>query len=163
MSRSTKYWVVADTHFGHNEIVGYCGRPLDFGARILRNVSSLVQSRDVLIHLGDVCIGNDAHHHHTLREHCSGLLWLVRGNHDRKTTTWYLRNGWDWVGDSMELSMFGHDLIFTHRPLPDTGGRLNIHGHLHNTEHRTAYEDEYHKLILMEHSYCPVDLRRLVS
>ena len=157
-----KFWIITDTHLGHDKMVDFCGRPSDFSNRILRNISLVVRHNDVLIHLGDICIGNDAKWTAAIRSSCNGRMWLVRGNHDRKTTSWYLDHGWDWCANSMTLDMFGRSLLFTHEPVDDPGGNLNIHGHLHNTGHHDTPGGSSSRLIFIEHHYCPVGLDKIV-
>jgi calcineurin-like phosphoesterase family protein len=90
-----------------------------------------------------------------------------RGNHDRKSNSWYLANGWDFVADEMTVTLFGMRIAFSHKPLtsylyPGTG--INIHGHHHNTLHHP--EDQVtsrHKLVCIEHGYAPVTLQQLLT
>ena len=54
------FYVITDTHFGHYKLTEYNARPQDFTQKILDNLSTFkFSSSDVLIHLGDFCIGND--------------------------------------------------------------------------------------------------------
>lgn len=164
------YWVIADTHFGHERMHKECERPDDFETRILANVERVVQKNDVLIHLGDVCIGQDAHWNLALHCGCDGNQWLIRGNHDKKSVPWYLDHGWDCVVDEMTLNMFGKTIILSHAPVSlngraaRCGEAVNVHGHHHNTRHHP--EDgvtERHRLVVIEHDYAPVKLQRLVE
>jgi len=169
-----RIWLTTDTHFGHSKMVEYCGRPENFSDRILENFK-VIKEHDILLHLGDFCIGNELMWHLQFKAATRGIRrWLVRGNHDRKSNSWYLERGWDWVGESMELKMFNHNILFTHRPNPDPlyitkHGLLNIniHGHLHNSGHR---DDEvplvpfYHKLLALEGTnYQPVLLEKFIA
>ena len=93
------YWVISDTHFGHDKISECFGRPKDFEKKILKSLN-FVREEDVLIHLGDFCIGKDAYWHekfmsHFEKESYGAKLWLIKGNHDHKTKTWYFDKGWD--------------------------------------------------------------------
>ena len=67
MKSEKKYWVIADTHFGHCALKEYCNRPEYFDDKMLKNIASAMNSGDVLIHLGDVCIGHDSEWHEDLR------------------------------------------------------------------------------------------------
>lgn len=167
--------VLSDTHFGHEKMKTLCGRPSDFGSRILKNLKTYVNPGDVVIHLGDFCIGNDRYHHEefmcTIRDIERNTrrirLWLVKGNHDRKSTSWYLSQGWDFVADEVILQMFGETIHFTHKPQEyektNDPGYLNIHGHEHNTRHHTQREDDPgHLLVYMEHEYRPLRLSKMI-
>lgn len=161
-----KYWIIADTHFGHSKLVERGYRPSGFEGRIFDQVAALISSDDVLTHLGDFCFGNDREWHERFLEVCKGKSWLIRGNHDRKTPTWYIRRGWSCVLDRLQLRMFGKTLVFSHRPVNVRGGVVNIHGHFHNNNHRHVEEEEVdevdknHWLVFIEHTYRPVDLRK---
>ena len=95
---------------------------------------------------------------------------LIRGNHDRKSANWYLDHGWDMVCDGFRLEVFGKKILFTHVPQKDDGWfDLNIHGHFHNSDHRSC-EPEFVKLLTDKHillslentDYKPVLLEKLI-
>lgn len=129
------FWLVSDTHFGHDKIKEYEGRPDKFELKILNCLLDNMESKDTLIHLGDICIGNDEKWHENL---CMvpGKKWLIRGNHDKKNIEWYLSHGWSSVCDYFVLNYFGNKILFSHKPIYDIPCNVNIHGHLHNNEHR---------------------------
>lgn len=163
-----KHWVITDTHFGHKEMIEYCGRPSDFRAKIMKNISSVLTPKDVLVHLGDICIGGDSWWNMLLRRQVTGKMWLLKGNHDKKSAAWYLDNGWDFVADMFTLKMYGHTILFSHKPQPEGAYTLNIHGHFHNSDHR-RHEPELVKvknsrqvLVMMEHEYRPLSLEKIV-
>ncbi len=92
---------------------------------------------------------------------------LVRGNHDSKTTAWYMSNGWDFVCDSFTLNYAGKEILFTHEPVKDTSC-LNIHGHMHTVDRVRedkdySWRDENHRLVSMEHQgYNPILLDKII-
>jgi calcineurin-like phosphoesterase family protein len=136
-----KYWLTTDTHFNHEKIKEYCGRPDDFEQKIVNGFSVLKPS-DVLIHLGDVCIGKETESHEKYIIPISCKKILIRGNHDGKSQSWYMDHGWDWVCDSMSIKRCGKRILFSHAPMVWDGyWDINIHGHFHNANHR-RYEAE---------------------
>lgn len=128
------------------------GRPEDYEEQIANSLSRLT-SADVLIHLGDVCLGNDAEAHKKYIEPLKCRKILVKGNHDQKSLSWYMEHGWGFACNRMTLDFGGETLHFSHIPLPpdDFFGR-NIHGHLHNVEHRSypKWYSERHSLVSLE-------------
>jgi len=160
------YWIITDTHFGHEKMYEYCDRPVGFEEKILRSMS-VVGVYDIVIHLGDVCIGNDDDWHRRFKLSITGAKrWLIRGNHDRKSNSWYHDRGWDFVGDRIDLSVFGKKIILTHAPVFEEGEYTNIHGHFHNKPGRPQEGepyDERNKLFYIEHDYKPIKLRNLVE
>jgi calcineurin-like phosphoesterase family protein len=131
-----RIWLITDTHLGHDAMVQYCGRPKDHSEIILDNISKLIREGDILIHLGDFCIGKDSEWHEKFFSHLKGVKTiLVRGNHDGKSNQWYLEHGWGFVCESFTDTYFGNKVTFSHIPILGVKN-LNIHGHFHNTLHR---------------------------
>ena len=159
----TNFWVISDTHFGHKRIHEMCGRPKDFEWLIFDNIRETVQDNDVLIHLGDFCLDDPNLWHIEFINHCPGKKWLILGNHDKKSLTWYMNRGWDFVGTELLLSIHGKRVLFSHKPLPICDRYdINIHGHLHNSGHRDESQvTGKHVLVKCEHEYKPVNLRAL--
>jgi len=173
-----KIWLITDTHFGHDKMEIYCDRPKDFSKRIVKGLE-VVEPNDILIHLGDFCIGNDEVWHRQFHQEIAGKHWLVKGNHDNKSNSWYLRNGWDWVGAKFQDKFFGKNILFSHTPQMEdkqiesglwiSGSfDLNIHGHYHNNNHRSKDEQveitKKHKLLAMEFTnYQPVLLENFIK
>lgn len=165
------FWITTDTHLGHRKMEEYCNRPSDFEFRIQKGFKVLTES-DVLIHLGDVCIGEDAKWHEMMIRYLPCKKWLVRGNHDKKTNSWYLEHGWDFVGEEIRMKYYNRIIIaFSHYPIKyNNDFDINIHGHFHNhlhrlLEHRWVVEGEEernrdtlsiltdkHKLIALENT-----------
>ena len=163
------YWITTDTHFGHDKLINYCERPEGFEKLILKRLTAVLKPADILIHLGDFCIGNDLDWHLRFEEISSCRKWLIRGNHDKKTASWYLRNGWDFIANYIGIQMFGKKILLSHIPQEDNGFDINLHGHFHNSDHRRhepelkAIQTEKHKVVMLEHHYQPQLLRRLAE
>lgn len=159
-----KIWLITDTHFNHENIKEYSGRPDDFTERTIKNWSSMVSDNDLTIHLGDVIFSKAG----TLTEILTtipGRKVLVMGNHDRKPR-WYMTHGFAFACYRFEL---GHSL-FVHEPqfeLPAGCDRV-IHGHLHNDAHRSDEYPEpippYNRLLSLElEDYKPVLLEEFIN
>ena len=159
------YWILTDTHFGHAAMKKLCGRPEGFEQLILNQVAHKVKQDDVLIHLGDFCLGEDSYWNTLFYKYCPGLKWLIRGNHDKKSNTWYHKHGWDFVADHIMLRVFGASILLSHKPLEVVPvNHINVHGHHHNTgNHPEDKVDGRHRLVYIEHDYTPVSLRSLVE
>ena len=185
-----KIYLITDTHFGHEKMQVYCNRPKGFEDSILKKL--LQVKPDLLIHLGDFCIGNDEKWHKEYFSRLNCKNWLIRGNHDRKSNSWYLSHGWDWIGHYFQDRFFGKNILFSHTPVRYTEMKsglwgsdsfdLNIHGHFHNNLHRLqeskfVVEGEKernevdlanltprHKLLSIEETnYQPISLERFLN
>lgn len=161
-------YIISDTHFNHTDkMIEYCGRPENYNELIWKNLKQL-KDDDILIHLGDVCIGKDREVHKKLQEFKFKKI-LVRGNHDKKSNSWYLNNGWDFVCEEFKDTLFGKNILFSHMPkVWDGVYDLNIHGHFHNSDHRRQepelfkIKNGYQKLFALEYTnYKPINLNTL--
>lgn len=154
------YWLISDTHFNHTKLEEWGGRSGDWQEQIWAGIDK-IPNHDILVHLGDICIGNDKEvHERLLGKHIGEGVYmpptrnfktiLVRGNHDKKGMAWYQDHGWDFVCDGIELIYQGHYLHLTHRPArPQGNTSWNIHGHTHGNLHRSEeyvefYDKAYH-------------------
>lgn len=129
------FWLLPDPHFNHKMLVDKGIRPLDYEEKIFRFIDKNVMDNDVIICLGDLIFGYSGYYASRMTAFkCK--KWLIRGNHDKKTATWYMSFGFDSVQDEMKLSMFGKKILFTHKPIVDRNDfDVNIHGHLHGGDH----------------------------
>lgn len=159
-----RIWLTADTHFGHTALVHeFCARPADYESRILRHWRDRVSADDLIIHLGDVIVGSPDIWT-TLNQTLPGRKILVLGNHDRKSTSWYLSNGFEFCCREFVWRLYGVDILFSHEPTHEGTFDLNIHGHLHSGLHRSAQRDERHYLVSLEEThYQPVPLKSAVE
>lgn len=181
-----KIWIIADTHFYHENIKKFQGRPEDFNEQIITNWNKLVQYDDVVIHLGDVLFGlNKEQTLPSIMSSLPGKKILCRGNHDLNPPLWYMERGFDFVCDYFVTG----DVAFSHMPLtpllPQTmvnDRRLvkwNIHGHFHrlkqhedgaNLANIDKYYDgkyyqehkEYYMFIHIEDTLSPILLEDLL-
>lgn len=165
----SKIWFCTDSHFGHEKIKEYCGRPDNF-EEIIFNGLNAIPEKDSLVHLGDICMGKDREMHDKYIIPLKCFKILIRGNHDKKSASWYLNNGWDRVLDELVLvTPSGKQVLFTHQPRPDTSGySFNVHGHFHNKQFRIEqlpfpYTEKYILLALENHAYLPWTFEDIVS
>lgn len=162
-------WITTDTHFNHKQLIEY-GRPKDFEEKIWKGLE-VIKNEDMLIHLGDVCIGKDEWSNVTLTKMNSCKKILIMGNHDNKSIKWYLEKGWDIACERLDLKIFGKQICFSHRPTAWDGYfDINLHGHFHDTDHRRLEPEfnnclsGYNKLIALEYTnYQPITLKSLIS
>ena len=161
-----KAYIISDTHFSHEAIVKYCMRPLDHEAKLMNNMSQ-IKAEDCLIHLGDICIGED-HMNHSFIKDLKCRRILVMGNHDSKSWSWYMEHGWDFVCESFKMEYCGKKICFSHKPQPwDGDWEINVHGHLHNLGHRDKEFKElkqWHRLYSPElMNYQPIELSKFIQ
>lgn len=163
------YWLISDTHFNHLKLEEWGGRSGDWQEKLWDGIWAIPPG-DTLIHLGDVCIGDDDPVNRKITTLKNRKYILIRGNHDNKSLNWYSERGWDFVCDGLELLYMGHYLHLTHRPARPQGNTTwNIHGHTHGNLHRLEeytdfYSKDYHIDISPEIiGFKPILLKTLVS
>jgi len=129
-------YVIGDTHFNHDNIIGFCQRPFydiyHMNERLVSSWNNVVFSDDLVIHVGDFSFGRPP----LIREfveRLSGFKLLIMGNHDRLSPTRYKAFGFDEVCKKKNYVI--DNFIFSHRPIMSHEleyGMYNIHGHVHD-------------------------------
>jgi len=163
------YWIISDTHFSHSKIHEFCNRPSNYESLIIKHMHLCIRPDDILIHLGDIAWHNENIWNRMITSFPANKKWLMRGNHDTRSNNWYLNRGWDFIGDSMTLTIYKKIILFSHKPVPDGYYDFNIHGHFHNID-STRFEPELsaaltdkHILIRLEHTYTPITLKHIIK
>jgi len=167
-----RIWLISDTHFNHAEkMIEYCDRSSVYEEVLIQSFISMIPPQDTLIHLGDFCVGKDEEMHQKYLAPIYGKTVLIRGNHDRKSVSWYLAHGWSAVFDRVGIECFGKKILFSHVPVKDDGWYdLNIHGHFHNSKFRyhepelMAVKNRKHRLFCLEKiGYRPILLQTFIQ
>ncbi len=127
-----RVFVIADTHFGHKNILGMQPGERPFATieehdrELVSRWNAAVKPADTVWHLGDVFFGKDGH---LPLAALNGLKRLVMGNHDHYPIAVYQQYFSRIVGASEYRGC-----IMTHIPVHPQQFerfRLNLHGHLH--------------------------------
>ncbi len=131
MLKQNRTFIIADTHFGHENIIKYCQRPFtnveQMDRVMIHNWNEVVSDNDLVYHLGDFALAN-GNRVIELIERLNGEIILIRGNHDRSGTARFLSYGFKEVHKRLDIGKY----ILTHVPLPILPeGKVNIHGHVH--------------------------------
>lgn len=174
----SEIWVTSDTHFFHDNIIKYCGRPfsnaLEMNDYMVEKWNATVKPQDKVYHLGDVYMGggNTRDSISALLRSLNGKKRLILGNHDNGKDQ-LLQNNFQKIEVWRMFTEFG--LLLTHVPVhhsslfrgpsgneKDPPKLLNIHGHIHEkvvTKLRPAdtfyeakvVEDGDYKCVCVEH------------
>lgn len=158
-------WFISDTHFFHENIIQFCGRPFAnaeiMNECLVNNWNSVVGKNDFVYHLGDVFIKGTERERAELIHSLNGRKRLIVGNHD------YTIFKQHHVMTAFEKVMYWHGFKeenFTATHVPHLlskirDGEFNVHGHLHN-----ALEDDLHYInVCVEHrNYTPVHMDQIL-
>jgi calcineurin-like phosphoesterase family protein len=126
-------WIISDTHFFHENIGLYCNRPENWQELIINNWNDLISPDETVLHLGDFALGKKSDFE-LITGILNGKLFLIQGNHDRLSNTYWETQGVILIKDSVKIEMEDHEkLIFLHRAIvPLEIGSINLNGHIHN-------------------------------
>lgn len=147
-------FAIADTHFGHKNIIKYCNRPFDtveeMDDYMINRWNKVVDEEDTVYHLGDFALTNTKRQIEIFNQ-LNGNIKLIRGNHDHQTQTKLV----DRIGfKSVHNNLIVNNFILSHRPINDNK-LINIHGHTHNN----IIKDKKHLCVSVERiDYTPIVL-----
>ncbi|MDQ0178464.1 hypothetical protein [Bacillus chungangensis] len=136
-----KTWIIADTHFNHDNIIICEKRPFnskeEMNETIIKLWNETVAPYDIVYHLGNVIFGDKMIKDGILKQ-LNGYKILRLGNLDKRT----IMNQWKQYFDEVyEDDILLDDLCLSHLPLSKYEmDRLlalglikgNVHGHLHS-------------------------------
>lgn len=138
-------WFTSDTHFGHDNIIGFCKRPwvnsIEMDADMIKIWNKVVGPDDEVWHLGDFSFHrNDWRNDAAIREQLNGKIHIIAGNHDNYG---YLKKcGFASVHDGIVNKHFTLEqrhcpMVLAHYPLREWDGfyynTYHLYGHVHNT------------------------------
>jgi calcineurin-like phosphoesterase family protein len=129
----SKNYIITDSHFSHEAMQQYCGRPFDFEKKIIKQWQATVSPQDIVFHLGDVTWGSQGQLQQIMHG-LPGTKILIRGNHDKDhSNNWFIKAGFSVVLEKAQISK----VILSHFPAILSREEIdfniiNIHGHFHN-------------------------------
>lgn len=154
-------WFTSDTHFFHDNIIAYCGRPFAnseiMNECLIENWNSVVKPHHKVYHLGDVGMGCKDDELHNVLSRLNGKKRLILGNHDNPKSPALINN---FQKIMLWNSFYTHNIGFTttHIPLPLEHLRNTnfcVHGHTHNME----LSDPHYMNVCVEHiGYTPIHI-----
>lgn len=125
---------IADTHFYHHKMLSLrkFKNSDEMNNTIIQNWNMLVNTEDIVYHLGDVTFSN-FEKTKLIFDKLKGKKILIKGNHDEgRSNTWFKNLGFSEVYDELILD---NKFILTHRPFNlkhfNKENLINIHGHTH--------------------------------
>src|SRR6267142_2630891 len=104
-------FIISDTHFGHSALQAHNRRPADVDVKTVSAWKRLVKPEDLVLHIGDVAFNFVEKKLLDWMNDLPGTKVLVRGNHDSKSITFYMNNGFAFACDGFKLS----GVYFTHK------------------------------------------------
>jgi calcineurin-like phosphoesterase family protein len=132
-------WYISDTHFGHANIIKYCGRPFqtpwEMNDFLCTTWNKVVKPQDHIYHLGDVTMDRGGRVQREafckLIRGLNGHKRLFLGNHDHWPIQVYLAAGFEKIYATWKSE---DGLLCSHMPVHPTSigsATCNVHGHIH--------------------------------
>ena len=128
-----RVFYVADTHFGHSNIIKLCNRPFadveEMDATLIENWNRVVTDDDYVIVIGDFTFKGNRSCDYAKK--LKGKKYLVLGNHDKINSGGFI--------DSFDMLLVKHNgrlIHCCHYPLIEWynyfRGSYHFYGHIHN-------------------------------
>lgn len=132
-------WFTSDTHFGHENIIRFCGRPFhnaaEMNAELIRRWRETVPDDGIVFHLGDFAHGGSRLWNDIICA-LTGRIYLVLGNHDIKNLRQGFMNHFELVTQQITIRVNGQHIILNHNPFLCYGGSYRdvwqLFGHVHS-------------------------------
>ena len=162
-------YVIADTHFGHQNIIKYCNRPFrdveEMDAKLIEFWNSIVHPDDFVYVLGDFTLSRRMVVIQSLVTKLTGKKILIMGNHDSRKPKDYVECGFNVA--TRKPMMVEPGVILMHEPFADVSyvapNHLYFYGHVHN--HKTQMDDYKNcRCVSAERiGYKPIDLDECIK
>ncbi len=147
-----KEFVIADLHLGHRNILEYEPRPCysveEMDEFLIHNWNETISDEDIVWVLGDFALcGSDRIIE--LVGRLNGRKRLIKGNHDKKTPTFWKKAGFENYYDSPIHRLIRQQwVVLSHEPVPIEPEWINVHGHTHSQP--TGLNPNTHRCVSVE-------------
>lgn len=129
---------IADTHFGHFNIIRYDNRPFDsidnMDEVMIDRWNDVVGDNDTVYILGDFSWHKE-HETLSILDRLTGRKVLINGNHDKVSPQ--VAKRFVKVCDYLEITDNDERVIMSHYPMPFWNGQfrdsVHLYGHVHNS------------------------------
>ena len=142
-------YFIADTHFGHKNIIEYENRHFDnvdeMDNYMIEQWNEVVNNDDIVYHLGDFALCATKKYFDIFNQ-LNGEKYLIRGNHDQQSKHKLIdRMGFVEVFDELIID---DKYFLSHRPdFNVTKNYINIHGHKHGLNYKDSKSQKSNKHI----------------
>lgn len=158
-----RIFFIADTHFGSDQVRRYENRPfkdvLEMDAAMVERWNSTVSPDDIVWHLGD--FGAEGHEEKVLSQ-LNGTIFLVKGNHNSESNSYYRQAGFHEVYDHpiliKDFWLLSHEPLYVSKNVP----YANIFGHVHQNPMYHTYSSHHFCVSAERINYTPVSFSDIV-
>ncbi len=137
-----KIFFTSDTHFFHTNIIKFCNRPFnsveEMNETLINNWNSVVGKNDIVFHLGDFGFCS-SYEMVNLLKRLNGNIYLILGNHDRKTMRKGYENRFSAIEQQLYITIDTQKIYLNHLPFLCYDGTYRkgnetwqLFGHVHS-------------------------------
>ena len=128
-------WIITDMHLSHEEGYTAFDRPTDYSKKILASLAKVPEDA-IFVDMGDITQKMSTQRVNQFIGVCPAKTKiLVRGNHDKKSYSHYIKAGYDFVCEFF----YWPGILISHHPIPKDQWpddcKYNLHGHMHGNNH----------------------------
>jgi calcineurin-like phosphoesterase family protein len=157
---------VADTHFGHANIIKYEQRPFkdidDMTEKLIERWNNAVKKEDTVYVLGDFSWYNKEKTA-AITAHLNGRKILVKGNHDNYSPESYRAMGfiecYKYPIIIDDFIMLSHQPLYINEHMP----YKNIYGHVHSNPNYKTFSESGVCVSIERIHYAPISLDRIMQ
>lgn len=156
-----KKFYIADTHFGHENVIKFDGRPFvdinDMNTTMRNNWNEVVGKDDIVYILGDFMWKFKDSDYEFVKS-LNGRKRLIKGNHDKATHSSKFKRLFEQITDYEKVVDGDITVILCHYPIiaydgSFRGRNVHLYAHVHKTDEgkmvetfKTLYIDEDHPM-----------------
>lgn len=126
-------FITSDLHLDHANIIRYCQRPFanvnEMNNSLIENWNSVVSPKDTVLCLGDFMMSVKSPEYFI--QQLNGHIHLIKGNHDKYDTSYFVSARSMWRYKYQGLSIF-----LCHYPMLSWPGNIHLFGHVHSGSYK---------------------------
>lgn len=163
----TDIWFTSDNHFGHENAITLCNRPFgsveEMNEIMIERWNLKVKKNDIVYHLGDFTLGNDAGKYF---DRLNGTIFILknRWHHDKR---WLNKKGEyllrvNFLEPIYRIRIDYAKIILCHFPIEDWEGMWNDSIHLHGHSHGNS-KIKFNRIDVGVDcwKFCPINLEQI--
>ncbi len=163
----SRQFFIADTHFGHKNIIEYENRPFnnteEMDNAIIENWNKTVKKMDRIFILGDFALSNKKRIIELIKL-LNGYKIFILGNHDKcYSYAWWNTAGFDMVCAYPiiidEWFILSHEPLYTNTNMP----YVNIFGHVHRNPEYSNFSKQHFCVSCERINYTPIELKEIIK
>ncbi len=163
----SQVFFIADTHFGHQNIIQYEKRPFqnvqEMDAILIENWNKKVNKDDKVYILGDFAMGSEEYIKDIINK-LKGYKVFVLGNHDKSyALAWWQSSGFNEVINYpviyKEWFILSHEPLYINKSMP----YANIFGHVHANPLYQDYSSQSFCVSVERINYKPIAFDEMIG